>query len=437
MISIKKFSLNPILRRLANLKFAIGMLFLIGFLIAVGTFIEQDQSLSFYKINYPENAPIFGFVDWRFIFFLKLNKIYTSYWFAVILLVFASSLIACTFTTQLPSLKKFKLWQFRMYSKQFEQLNSLNNLDCSSNNLAYKLHKKNYHLFRQNKKNYAYSGLLGRIGPIFVHFSILFLILGSTWSAFSGYTAQQIIPRGEIFHIQNLLKSGNTSYVPQSFSWRVNDFWITYTNELKTNQFYSDLSLLDNQGFEIQRKTIFVNEPFLYKDLTLYQTDWDILGLKLKVDKTRTIQIPVKKLNTNGRKFWIGTIPVNVINGKSVNYTVLINDLFGNLFLYDDNGKLIRECLIGEDIKLNTNTINFSEFITTTGLQIKTDFGIPLVYFSFLLLMLSVYISFISYSQIWEFETTTDLVVGGKSNRAVLFFQEELKRIAQKAKSIE
>ena len=437
MISIKKFSLNPILRRLANLKFAIGMLFLIGFLIAVGTFIEQDQSLSFYKINYPENAPIFGFVDWRFIFFLKLNKIYTSYWFAVILLVFASSLIACTFTTQLPSLKKFKLWQFRMYSKQFEQLNSLNNLDCSSNNLAYKLHKKNYHLFRQNKKNYAYSGLLGRIGPIFVHFSILFLILGSTWSAFSGYTAQQIIPRGEIFHIQNLLKSGNTSYVPQSFSWRVNDFWITYTNELKTNQFYSDLSLLDNQGFEIQRKTIFVNEPFLYKDLTLYQTDWDILGLKLKVDKTRTIQIPVKKLNTNGRKFWIGTIPVNVINGKSVNYTVLINDLFGNLFLYDDNGKLIRECLIGEDIKLNTSTINFSEFITTTGLQIKTDFGIPLVYFSFLLLMLSVYISFISYSQIWEFETTTDLIVGGKSNRAVLFFQEELKRIAQKAKSIE
>ena len=437
MISIKKFSLNPILRRLANLKFAIGMLFLIGFLIAVGTFIEQDQSLSFYKINYPENAPIFGFVDWRFIFFLKLNKIYTSYWFAVILLVFASSLIACTFTTQLPSLKKFKLWQFRMYSKQFEQLNSLNNLDCSTNNLAYKLHKKNYHLFRQNKKNYAYSGLLGRIGPIFVHFSILFLILGSTWSAFSGYTAQQIIPRGEIFHIQNLLKSGNTSYVPQSFSWRVNDFWITYTNELKTNQFYSDLSLLDNQGFEIQRKTIFVNEPFLYKDLTLYQTDWDILGLKLKVDKTRTIQIPVKKLNTNGRKFWIGTIPVNVINGKSVNYTVLINDLFGNLFLYDDNGKLIRECLIGEDIKLNTNTINFSEFITTTGLQIKTDFGIPLVYFSFLLLMLSVYISFISYSQIWEFETTTDLIVGGKSNRAVLFFQEELKRIAQKAKSIE
>ena len=37
------------------------------------------------------------------------------------------------------------------------------------------------------------------------------------------------------------------------FAWRVNDFWITYTNELKTNQFYSDLSLLDSSGYEVQK----------------------------------------------------------------------------------------------------------------------------------------------------------------------------------------
>ena len=106
MIIIKNFSSNFILRRLANLQFAIGMLLLIGILIAIGTFIEQDQSIVFYQTNYPESQPIFGFVDWRFIYFLSLNKIYTSYWFAFILFVFASSLIACTFTTQLPLLKK-------------------------------------------------------------------------------------------------------------------------------------------------------------------------------------------------------------------------------------------------------------------------------------------------------------------------------------------
>ena len=226
------------------------------------------------------------------------------------------------------------------------------------------------------------------------------------------------------------------SYVPQIFSWRVNDFWITYTNEFKTNQFYSDLSLLDNHGFEIKRKTIFVNEPFLYKGITLYQTDWDILGLKIKVDTNQTIQVPVKKINTNGKKLWVGSIPVTLETGARTNYIIVINDLFGNLFVYDSKGKLIRECVIGQTAEINFNTsVTFSEFITTTGLQIKTDSGIPIVYFSFFLLMLSVYVSFISYSQIWQSEALNRLIVGGKSNRAVLYFQEELKRIVQKPKN--
>ena len=93
---------------------------LIGFLISLGTFIEQDQTLNFYKLNYPETNKIFGFIDWHFIFFLNLNRIYNSYWFIFLLFVFAASLIACTFTTQLPLLQKFKLWQFLKSSKQFE-----------------------------------------------------------------------------------------------------------------------------------------------------------------------------------------------------------------------------------------------------------------------------------------------------------------------------
>ena len=41
-------------KKLANLKVAIALLFIIGILIALGTFIEQDQTLAFYKENYPK-----------------------------------------------------------------------------------------------------------------------------------------------------------------------------------------------------------------------------------------------------------------------------------------------------------------------------------------------------------------------------------------------
>ena len=52
---------------------------------------------------------------------------------------------------------------------------------------------------------------------------------------------------------------------------RVNDFWIEYgpTNNIK--QFYSDLSLFNEKGNEINRKIIFVNEICLPHHLYLFQ----------------------------------------------------------------------------------------------------------------------------------------------------------------------
>ena len=33
-------------------------------------------------------------------------------------------------------------------------------------------------------------------------------------------------------------KFGNVSYIPQAVSCRINNFWITYTKTLKTDQYY-------------------------------------------------------------------------------------------------------------------------------------------------------------------------------------------------------
>jgi cytochrome c biogenesis protein len=279
---------TKILKKLANLQLAIGLLITIGFLIAIGTIIEQDQSLNFYKENYPEANPLFGFLDWKVITFLSFDKLYTAWWFIFLLLVFGGSLLACTFTTQLPSVKTFKIWKFITQLSQYKNLKINDEIKFKvSNTLAFNCNETQYHFFRQRKKSYAYSGLLGRVAPIIVHISIIVLLLGSTLGSFLGYTAQEIVPRGEIFHIQNLTKSGNTSYIPQNFSCRINNFWITYTKDLKTDQFYSDLSLFDQLGNEVKRKIIFVNEPLIFKKLVLYQTDWDIVGLKLSLDNKK------------------------------------------------------------------------------------------------------------------------------------------------------
>jgi len=415
------------LKRLANLQLAIYLLFIIGILIAIGTFIEQDQPLSFYKENYPELTPILGFISWKTITILQLDSIYTSYWFLFILAFFGATLISCTFTTQLPSLKQFRLWRFIKDSKRLNKFGSNETFaNVSTNNMIYLFNKDSYHTFRQGEKNYAYSGLLGRFAPIVVHFSILLLLFGSSVASLNGYTAQEIIPRGEIFHIQNLIKSGNFSSVSQNLSWRINNFWITYTKEFKTNQFYSDLSLLDTTGNEIKRKIVFVNEPFIYKGLTLYQTDWNIIGVKFRLDDKNIIQIPLKKLTKGGRNFWLGSIPVN----DKEKLSLVVNDLRGNIYLYDKKGQLVNEHVLGEKVLINNNiSLELYDFITSTGLQIKIDPGLQTVYSSFFLLMCSTYVSFVSYSQIWGVEEEEYLIVAGTSNRAVLYFQEEFRKL--------
>lgn len=420
-------------KKLANLQFAITLLFTIGLTIAIGTIIEQDQNIAFYKENYPTEQPVFGFLTWKIITFLSFDHLYTAWWFLFILALFASSLIACTFTTQLPSIKNFKIWKFYQQLGQFKTLNVNSKAQLeASNTFAYHCNSNRYHFFRQNKKGYAYSGLLGRVGPIVVHASIVLLLLGSTLGSFGGYAAQELIPRGEITHIQNVTKVGDLSYLPGDFSCRVNDFWITYTKESKTEQFYSDLSLVNSEGREIKRKTVFVNEPLIFNDTVLYQTDWDIVGIKLRLSDGKIFQVPVKKITKGGRKLWLASLKLD--QNSENNLTVLINDLQGPSLIYDSKGILVTEINIGKTINLNNGTaIQFLDYITSTGLQIKSDPGISTVYFSFLLLMMSIYISFFTYSQIWFFEEQKGILVGGKSNRAVLFFQEEFRKILKRA----
>jgi cytochrome c biogenesis protein len=110
-----------------------------------------------------------------------------------------------------------------------------------------------------------------------------------------------------------------------------------------------------------------------------------------------------------------------------------VNDLKGQILIYDSKGVFLNEISIGDSFSLNNGVkVQVLEYITSTGLQIKSDPGISTVYFSFLLLMISIYVSFFTYSQIWLIEESKLISVGGKSNRAVLFFQEEFRKILKR-----
>jgi cytochrome c biogenesis protein len=67
---------------------------------------------------------------------------------------------------------------------------------------------------------------------------------------------------------------------------QVNDFVIDTRPDGSVAQFYSDLTLRDPTGQQLLRKRISVNDPFRYGGVTMYQTDWSLAALTLRLGNT-------------------------------------------------------------------------------------------------------------------------------------------------------
>jgi cytochrome c biogenesis protein len=412
---------QKIFRLVADLRFSIFLLLLISFCSIAGTIIEQDQSLEIYKINYPLTNPIFGFLTWDKILQFGLDHVYKTWWFFTLMFFFGLSLISCTFLQQLPSLKIARRCQFFRTTGQFYRLKISTILNSFSfQKILGRIKESKYSIFQQKNIVYCYKGLIGRIAPILVHFSMILVLIGTIIGSLFGFKAQEIIPKTENFHIQNILNNGQLTIIPKT-SARINDFWITYTKSKSISQFYSDISVLDNKGNETERKTISVNYPLVYNGVYYYQTDWNLIGLRFQTANKEIIEYPLINLLDN-QKVWLTWVS----NNKSLTdgIVAIIDNLEGYCSVYNETGQFLGNIEINETINFK-RPLTLVDIISSTGLQIKTDPGIPIIYFGFFFLMLSTLISYITYSQIWIIQKDKKLFIGGTTNRAVFEFELE------------
>ncbi len=414
---------------LANLKVAIALLLLIALFSILGTVIEQGQTLDFYRENYPEHPALFGFLSYKVILAIGLEHVYGSWWFLTLLILFGTSLTACTFNRQLPILKASKRWFYYTKPQSFEKLPLATEIVGGNlTQLAQSLQSKNYKVYQADDRLYARKGLIGRIGPIIVHASMLLVLIGSIWGSLTGFIAQEMVPSGDTFKVRNITEAGawSASQVPKDWSVRVNRFWIDYTPKGNIDQFYSDLSVLDKDGKEVDRQTIHVNKPLKYKGVSFYQANWDIHAIKFTLNNSPILQLPVNKLESQngGRQVWGTWIPTKP--DLSAGVTLITPDLQGTFLIYDEKGNLLTTVRTNGSAEINGVTFTLKEAIGSTGLQIKADPGIPIVYAGFGLLMLGVMMSYISHSQVWALQVGDRLYVGGKTNRAQVSFESEL-----------
>ena len=417
LLKIKK----KYLKIFTDLRFAIAILAIIAIVSSLGSFIEQDENSSFYEENYPLNKPIYGFLTWKTILFLGLDHVYINWWFLSLLIILGFSLITCTFTRQFPLFSNSKEYFFRKNKSSFLTLPfsvKVKNIYYLKENILGKIQNLNFYIYQYDNLIYGYRGLIGRISPILVHISLIIILGGSSWGAFNNFKAQEILPKGEIFHIQNPIKIGNITVLPD-INTRVNDFWVEYDNN-RIKQFYSNLSILDSTGEELKNQTISVNNPLRYKNIDFYQSDWNLLGIRIKEKDTKIYEVPLFSLQKNS-KSWITWLKETNGNNK----TLIFDQLENTFSIYDKKGNFIRLGSLGDTI----DEKQVIEIIPSTGLQIKYDPSIIVIYAGFGLLMITAFLSYLPYTQIWVFENDNSCWLGSLTNRGKINLEIEFENL--------
>ena len=171
-----------------------------------------------------------------------------------------------------------------------------------------------------------------------------------------------------------------------------------------------------------QQKTIYVNYPLVDNGVYYYQTDWSLIALRFKDLQNQIIEYPLINSFPNQEKIWLTWVS----NTQSLQdgLLLLIDNLEGYCSIYNAAGQFLGNLEVNEALNIN-QPILLSEIISSTGLQVKTDPGIPFIYLGFFFFMISTLLSYITYSQVWIIQKNQQLFIGGTTNRALFDFELE------------
>lgn len=203
-----------------SLKLTIFLLITIALVSIVGTLIPQQREVGEYIEHYGE--ALYQLFD-----LLGLLNVFGSWWFQLLLVLLMANLVACSL-------------------KRFPRLATLKSLTARER--------------------------LGRLGPHVTHFSLIIILVGSLIGNVWGFKAFVNIPQGE--SVNDVALKNSKRMVNLDFTVRCDRFNVSYYQGSQTpKEYLSDLTITEN-GREVVKKTIRVNDPLQYKGISFYQSSY-------------------------------------------------------------------------------------------------------------------------------------------------------------------
>ena len=404
--------MKKLFQYLRSMRFGILLLLLIAAFSVLGTVIPQGREIKWYVETYPTAHPA--------IFFLKLNDVFNSWYFLLLLVLLGLNLILCSLV-RIRSVSKAKKKEKETLLKQPETfalsagqrdsvLNGLRAMHCKEEKEGTSL------VFRKNS--------FGRYGSFITHLSILLtLIFGAGALYLPTSVDRDCLPGESLF-----LEDGTEIRVE---SFRIED-------ETGRLDFTSEISIRLPDGRESGVHEISVNHPLTFGQYKIYQQTYGTAG-----------SVTIRNLTTGGEDTFTLTelvfLTLDGVNGLWYEqlYPDMIRDPSGNVTLIanvsgsypnpvyqvetaSDGVYTPILAFVGDELQVNELLFRFEKPVEYPGLRIKYTPRIvnALLCASFLLMIAGFFITFFCQPVLVRVDETGCAVGGPKPESMRLSVQE-------------
>jgi cytochrome c biogenesis protein len=286
----------------------------------------------------------------------------------------------------------------------------------------------------------AEKGRSSRLAVYFVHLGVLLIFGGALMGSMVGFRGFVTIP--EQGTVDRIVIGSKHQVLPLGFAVRCDKFAVDFYETGAPKEFRSDVSILE-QGNVVEQATIRVNEPFTFKGITFYQATYG--------SEPSAIVLKIKDLTTGATKGFEApfretlTIPGTKDRLVVMDYAENVRN-HGPAFLIAvarENQQPASAWILAKQPEFHGNRISdlalsVESFQNSfyTGLQVKNDPGVWIIYLGFTLMLLSMLFTLYgSHRRLWLLlspgASGTKIMVGGHSSKHQAAFEAEFKKLAR------
>jgi cytochrome c biogenesis protein len=445
-LSLASRSISRLAAWISDLRLAIALLLVIAIASGIGTAIPQRETEGLYHQLY-DQTPWLGLLRGEAVLNLQLDHVYSSSWFLGLLAWLALSLLLCSWRRQWPALRAALRWIDYRSPRQLSKLSLAETVCCDEaetclDGLEQRLRQQGWQIIRQEQRLAARKGVAGRVGPLLVHAGLVVLMLGAAWGALGGRRAEQFLAPGRTLELMDSRGRSELTLALDAFA-------VERDPAGRPEQFRSSLRILDGDGdgsgdgsgsgsaseeagrdpLKVLRQAeISVNHPLRFRGVTFYQADWGLAAISVQLGRSPVLQLPLQSFPQLGEQVWGLVLPTRPDGTQPVLLSLTSEQ--GPVDVYGADGTLLGSLAVGGPAQeLNELPIRVESVLPASGILLKRDPGVPLVYAGFAIALVGGGLSLLATRQLWAIAEPGRLHLAGLCNRNLTALARELPQL--------